>query len=64
MAFYLFVLQSLLVISGKVEFNPGLNNVKEKNLSFAAWNLDSLPARDLAKNPHIEAFQNTYVSTC
>ena len=59
-AFYLFVLQSLLLISGTVEVNPGPNNTKEKKLSFAVWNLDSLPARDFARIPLIEAFQNTY----
>ena len=31
-----------------------------KNLSFAVWNLDSLPARDFASIPLIETLQTTY----
>ena len=31
-----------------------------KVLSFAVWNLDSLPARDFARVPLIESFQATY----
>ena len=58
--FSLFVLQILLVISGSVELNPGPGRTKKNNLSFAIWNLDSIPARDYARIPLIEAFQSTY----
>lgn len=59
-AFFLFVLLCFLLISGTVEVNPGPNSSKDKKLSFAFWNLDSLPARDFARIPLIEAFQNKY----
>ena len=58
--FYMFVLQVLLVISGSVEVNPGPGQRKESNLSFTTWNLDSLPAREYARIPLIEAFQASY----
>ena len=56
--FFIFVLQILLIISG-IETNPGPTHSK-KNLSFAVWNLDSIPARDYARIPLIESFQATY----
>ncbi len=40
-----------------IETNPGPYS---KNLSFAVWNLDSLPARDFARVPLIESFQAAY----
>ena len=58
--FFIIVLQILLLISGSVEINPGPNASKTKNLSFAIWNLDSLPARDFARIPLIETLQCTY----
>ena len=58
-SFFLMVLQALLIISGTVELNPGPAEIG-KNLSFAVWNLDSLPARDYARIPLIESFQATY----
>ena len=57
--FYVFILQMLLVISG-LETNPGPFSGNESNLKFAVWNLDSLPARDYARVPLIEAFQTSY----
>ena len=54
------MLINLLVISDTVEVNPGQNTLKEKKLSFAFSNLDSLPARDYARIPFIEAFQHSY----
>ena len=56
--FFVIVLQMLLFISGSVEINPGPPSPKE--LSFAVWNLDSLPARDFARIPLIETLQSTY----
>ena len=56
--FFIIVLQILLVISG-IEINPGPPTSK-KNLSFAVWNLDSIPARNYARIPLIETFQATY----
>ena len=56
-AFFLFVLNILLIMAG-IESNPGPSATK--NLSFAVWNLDSLPARDFARIPLIESFQATY----
>ena len=53
-------MQTLLLISGKVEPNPGPNTSMKCNLSFAVWNLDSLPARDFARIPLIEALQSIY----
>ena len=60
MFFFFLVLQILLVISGSVEINPGPSDPKLKNLSFAVWNLDSLPAREFARIPLIEGLQSTY----
>ena len=54
------MLQTLLLISGSIEINPGPATSKKNNLSFAVWNLDSLPARDFARIPLIEALQKTY----
>ena len=56
--FFTFVIQILLIISGSVEINPGPH--VSKLLSFAVWNLDSLPARDFARIPLTESFQATY----
>ena len=42
--FFIFVLHILLVISG-LETNPGPEISRKLGLSFAVWNLDSLPAR-------------------
>ena len=56
--FFVIVLQILLFISGSVEINPGPPSPKEKELSFAVWNLDSLPARDFARIPLIETLQS------
>ena len=58
--FFVIVLQILLFISRSVEINPGPPFPKEKELSFAVWNLDSLPARDFARIPLIETLQSTY----
>ena len=49
-AFQLLVVGMLLIIAG-IESNPG--PITKKNLSFAVWNLDSLPARDYARIPLI-----------
>ena len=59
-AFYLMVLQTLLFLSGTVKLNPGPVKSKVANLSFAVWNLDSIPARNYARIPLIETFQSTY----
>ena len=59
-AFYLMVLQTLLFLSGTVELNPGPVKSKVTNLSFAVWNLDSIPARNYARIPLIETFQSIY----
>ena len=56
--FFVFVLQILLLISGTVEINPGPHTFKKK-ISFAIWNLDSLPARDFARIPLIESLHAT-----
>ena len=56
--FFIFVIKMLLIISGSVEINPGPH--VSKNLSFAVWNLDSLPARDFARIPLIVSLQTTY----
>ena len=52
--FFLFIIGTLLVLAG-IEKNPGPNS--DKKLSFAVWNLDSLPAREYARIPLIESFQ-------
>ena len=57
--FYLLVLQILLIIAG-IEVHPGPTLSKKSKLSFAVWNLDSIPARDFARLPLIETFQATY----
>ena len=54
------VLMSLLIISGFVEINPGHNNESTRRLSFAVWNLDSIPAREYARIPSIETLQAAY----
>ena len=56
-AFTLSVLSLLLIMAG-IETNPGPSS--KRNLSFAVWNLDSLPARDYARVPLIESFQAEY----
>ena len=43
-----------------IEVNPGPILSKKTKLSFAVWNLDSIPARDFARIPLIETFQATY----
>ena len=53
-AFRLLVLGTLLVMAG-IETNPGPTS--RRNLSFAVWNLDSLPARDYARIPLLESLQ-------
>ena len=58
--FFIFVLQMLLLLSGTLELNPGPMREKKSNLSFAVWNLDSLPARQYARVPVIESFQASY----
>ena len=58
--FFLVVLRALLVLSGTVETNPGPAQSTKKNLSFAMWNLDSIPAREYTRIPLIETFQATY----
>ncbi len=50
---------SFLSFSGTVVVNPGPAS-KNTKLSFAVWNLDSIPARDFARIPLIETFQATY----
>jgi len=59
-AFYLIILQILLMVSGNIEKNPGPTQKIKTKLSFAVWNLDSLPAREYARIPLIETFQATY----
>ena len=54
------MLITLLITSGSVELNPGPFETKIKNLSFAVWNLDSIPAREYARIPLIETLQSTY----
>ena len=61
--FLVFVLQILLLISGTVEINPGPRTFKKK-ISFAIWNLDSLPTRDFARIPLIESLHATYDLIC
>ena len=56
-AFRLSVISMLLLMAG-IESNPGPG--QKKNLSFAVWNLDSLPARDYARIPLLESFQAEY----
>ena len=55
--FILTVLKDLLLSSGSVESNPGPNENRRNTLSFAMWNLDSLPARDYSRIPVIESLQ-------
>ena len=56
LAFRLLVSSILLIMAG-IETNPGPSC---KNLSFAVWNLDSLPAREYARIPLIESLQAEY----
>ena len=58
--FFLVVSRALLVLSGTVETNPGPAQSTKKNLSFAMWKLDSIPAREYARIHLIETFQATY----
>ena len=58
--FFLIILLTLLLISGSIETNPVPCHSKKTNLSFAVWNLDSIPARSFARIPLIETFQATY----
>ena len=47
--FFILVLKFLLLISVSVEINPGPPDKQIKNLSFAVWNLDSLPRERFGK---------------
>ena len=47
----------LLISSGSVETNPGPYTNSQNRLSFAMWNLDSLPARDYSRIPIVESLQ-------
>ena len=58
--FFIFVLGMLLIMSGSIEMNPGPTQTKKSNLSFAVWNLDSLPARDYARIQVFDSFQASY----
>ena len=60
LVFYIVILQTLLILSGNIEKNPGPTQTMKNNFSFAVWNLDSLPARNYARIPLIETFQATY----
>ena len=51
---------SLTSPDGTVEVNPGPRISKQKQIYFAVWNLDSLPARDVARIPLIEFLDSTY----
>ena len=55
--FILTVMEILLVFSGSVETNLGPNPNSKNTLSFALWNLDSLPARDYSRIPVIDSLQ-------
>ena len=57
LAFCLLVSSILLIMAG-IETNPGPSC--KKNLSFAVWNLDSLPACEYARIPLIEWLQAEY----
>ena len=46
--------------SGTVKTNPRPAQSTKKNLSFAMWNLDSIPAREYSRIPLIETFHATY----
>ena len=50
----------LLQIVVEIKTNPGPTS--ERNLYFAVWNLDSLPACGYARTPLIESFQAEYES--
>ena len=54
------VLPILLIISGTVHTNPGPVKLTKTKLSFAVWNLYSIPARDFPIIHLIESFQATY----
>ena len=54
--FKLQIAKMLLISSGSVETNPGPKQPAQSSLSFALWNLDSLPARQ----PVIESLQSVY----
>ena len=58
-SFFIIVLHILLIISG-IEVDPGPVLSKKTKLSFAVWNLDSIPAREFARIPLIETFQANY----
>ena len=57
LAFRLLAYSILLIMAG-TETNPGPSC--KKNLSFASWNLDSLPAPEYARIPLIESLQAEY----
>ena len=50
--FFAFVLQILLILSGTVEVNPG-PHISKQNLSFAVWNLGSLPDVTVFPDEHL-----------
>ena len=50
----------LLISSGSVETNPGPNTNSLNELSFAMWNLDSLPARDYSRIHIVECLHRAF----
>ena len=57
---FLTVPMSLIIIVGSVEIYLATNNENTSHLSFAVWNLDSIPATEYARIPFIETLQATY----
>ena len=55
--FYSQVILMLVISSGSVKTNPGPNTNSQNRLSFAMWNLDSLPSRDYSRIPVVESLQ-------
>ena len=55
--FKLCVVLTLLVSSGSVETNPGPFIDTHNTLSFATWNLDSLPVREVSRISVVESLQ-------
>ena len=50
---------NLILQDGDIETNPGSRGKTSQYFSFCHWNLNSLPARNCAKVPLLQAFINT-----
>ena len=58
------MVQTLLIISGTLEVNPG-PDISKRTLSFAVWDLDRIPGRDSLQEFHLlKPYKQRMILTC